>query len=52
MSDESLFREVDEEVRQDQFKKLWKQYGNYFTALAVVMVLLVAGIPVPIKGRL
>ncbi len=43
MSDESLFREVDEEVRQDQFKKLWKQYGNYFTALAVVVVLLVAG---------
>ncbi len=43
MSDESLFREVDEEVRQDQFKKLWKQYGNYFTALAVAVVLLVAG---------
>ena len=44
MSDESLFREVDEEVRQDQFKKLWKQYGNYFTALAVAVVLVVAGI--------
>ena len=43
MSDESLFREVDEEVRQDQFKKLWTQYGNYFTALAVVIVLGVAG---------
>lgn len=43
MSDESLFREVDEEVRQDQYKKLWKQYGNYFTALAVVIVLAVAG---------
>ena len=43
MSDESLFREVDEEVRQDQFKKIWAQYGNYFTALAVVIVLGVAG---------
>ncbi len=43
MSDESLFREVDEEVRQDQFKKIWKQYGNYFTVLAVAIVLLVAG---------
>lgn len=43
MSDESLFREVDEEVRQDQFKKLWAQYGSYFTALAVVVVLGVAG---------
>lgn len=43
MSDESLFREVDEEVRQEQYKKLWKQYGNYFTALAVAVVLVVAG---------
>lgn len=43
MSDESLFREVDEEVRQDQVKKLWSQYGNYFTALAVAIVLAVAG---------
>ena len=43
MSDESLFREVDEEVRQDQFKKIWKQYGNYFTGMAVLVVLLVAG---------
>ena len=44
MSDESLFREVDEEVRQDQFKKLWKLYGTYFTVLAVAVVLLVAGV--------
>lgn len=44
MSDESLFREVDEEVRQEQYKKIWKQYGSYFTALAVAVVLLVAGI--------
>lgn len=43
MSDESLFREVDEEVRQDQAKKLWAQYGNYITALAVAIVLGVAG---------
>ncbi|MFZ5673003.1 MAG: tetratricopeptide repeat protein [Pseudomonadota bacterium] len=43
MSDESLFREVDEEVRQDQFKKLWTQYGSYFTALALVIILGVAG---------
>lgn len=43
MSDESLFREVDEEVRQEQYKKIWKQYGNYFTAMAVAVVFLVAG---------
>jgi hypothetical protein len=43
VSDESLFREVDEEVRQEQYKKIWKQYGNYFTAMAVLVVLVVAG---------
>jgi hypothetical protein len=43
VSDESLFREVDEEVRQDQYKKIWKQYGNYITAAAVAVVVLVAG---------
>jgi hypothetical protein len=44
VSEESLFREVDEEVRQDQYKRLWKQYGNYFTALALAVVVLVAGV--------
>jgi hypothetical protein len=43
LSDESLFREVDEEVRQEQFKKLWARYGNLITALAVIVVLIVAG---------
>ena len=38
MSDESLFREVDEEVRQEQYKKLWDKFGNYFVALCVVIV--------------
>ena len=32
LSDESLFREVDEEVRQEQFKKLWARYGNAIIA--------------------
>ncbi|MBL8906114.1 MAG: tetratricopeptide repeat protein [Rhizobiales bacterium] len=44
MSDESLFREVDEEVRQDQFKKLWARYGNLFVALCLAVVAVVAGI--------
>lgn len=43
MSDESLFREVDEEVRQDQFKKLWDRYGNVIVALCLVVVAAVAG---------
>lgn len=43
MSDESLFREVDEEVRQEQFKKLWARYGNAVIGLAVLVILGVAG---------
>ena len=37
MSDESLFREVDEEVRQERFKKLWERFGNYIIALAFLV---------------
>ena len=36
-----IFREVDEEVRREQLKKLWDRYGTYAVAAAV---LLVAGI--------
>lgn len=44
MSDESLFREVDEEVRQEQFKKLWARYGNALIGLAVLVIVVVAGV--------
>lgn len=44
MTDESLFREVDEEVRQDAYKKLWDRFGNLFIALAVAVVAVVGGI--------
>ena len=43
MSDESLFREVDEEVRQEQFKKLWARYGNAVIGLGLLIILGVAG---------
>lgn len=43
MSDESLFREVDEEVRQEQFKKLWARYGKFVIGLAVLVIIGVAG---------
>jgi hypothetical protein len=43
VSDESLFREVDEDVRQEQYKKLWEKFGNYFIGLCFVIVALVAG---------
>jgi hypothetical protein len=44
LSDESLFREVDEEVRQEQFKKLWARYGNAVIGLAVLVIVGVAGV--------
>jgi len=43
LSDESLFREVDEEVRQEQFKKLWARYGNLVIGLCVLVIIGVAG---------
>jgi hypothetical protein len=43
VTDESLIREVDEEVRQDEYKKLWDRHGTKFMALAVGVVLAVAG---------
>jgi len=33
-----IFHEVDEEVRRDQFKKLWDRYSVYLIALAVLIV--------------
>jgi hypothetical protein len=42
LSDDSLFREVDEEFRRDQAIKLWKQYGNYVVALALAVIVGVA----------
>ena len=43
MSDDSLFREVDEEVRQEQFKKLWARYGKFVIGLALLVIVGVAG---------
>src|SRR5688572_17193942 len=41
MSD--IFREIDEEVRRDKAAAVWKKYGNVFIAIAVLVVLGVAG---------
>jgi hypothetical protein len=40
---EQFFEEVSEELKQDRYAALWKRYGRYFVALAVVVVLGVAG---------
>ena len=41
MSD--IIREVDEELRRENFEKLWRKYGSYAVGLAVVIVLGVGG---------
>jgi hypothetical protein len=38
-----IFREVDEEIRKERYATLWKKYGAYVIAAAVVLVLAVAG---------
>lgn len=38
-----IFREIDEELRQEHYAKLWQTYGKYVIAAAVVLVLGVGG---------
>ena len=43
MSNDTLIREVDEELRRDRMRKLWRQGGPWVIAAAVAVVLVVAG---------
>lgn len=43
MSDDLIFREVDEELRQEQVKQIWQRYGTYIIAVAALIVVGVAG---------
>lgn len=38
-----IFREIDEELRQEKAEKLWRQYGKYAIGGAVAVVLAIAG---------
>ncbi|HLI22096.1 MAG TPA: tetratricopeptide repeat protein [Stellaceae bacterium] len=42
MSD--IFQEIDEELRRDNLQQLWKKYGNYVIALAVLIVVATAAV--------
>ncbi|MBX6324392.1 MAG: hypothetical protein IRY94_21475, partial [Rhodospirillaceae bacterium] len=33
-----IFREVDEELRRENLVKLWKRYGSYILAAALLIV--------------
>lgn len=43
VEDDVLFKEIDEELRQDQLTKLWQEYGKYAMAGTVAIVVGVAG---------
>ena len=38
-----IFREIDEELRQERFEKLWQTYGKYALAIGIAVVLSVVG---------
>jgi hypothetical protein len=38
-----IFREVDEELKQDRYEKLWKQYGKFLIGGAVLIIAAFAG---------
>ena len=38
-----IFREVDEELKQERYEKLWRSYGKYLIGGAVLVVAFVAG---------
>lgn len=42
MSEETIFREVDEELRRDRMQTAWRRFGPYVIGAAVGIVLLVA----------
>jgi hypothetical protein len=39
-----IFEEVDEELRREDFAKLWARYGKYVIALAILVVLATAAV--------
>ena len=43
MSNENFIREIDEELRSDQMRALWKNFGPWIIAAAVLLVVGVAG---------
>jgi hypothetical protein len=43
MSHENFIREIDEELRSDQMRSLWKNFGPWLIAAAVLLVVGVAG---------
>jgi len=43
LSEESLIREVEEEVRKEQLQRLWDRFGVYILGLCLAVILVVGG---------
>jgi hypothetical protein len=43
MSNENIIREIDEELRSDQMRSFWKNFGPWIIAVAVLAVIATAG---------
>ena len=43
LEQDNLFKEIDEDLRQEHYAKLWKKYGSIVIAVAVLLVAAVAG---------
>ena len=43
LSQDSLLREIDEDIRRERYAKLWKSYGSYVIAALVLLLAGVAG---------
>jgi hypothetical protein len=41
--EDALIREVDEELRREQWAKLWERYGTYIIGAALLLVVIVGG---------
>ena len=44
MSDDSFFREVSEELRQDRVKAIWTRFGTYILAAVILVVVITAAV--------
>ena len=42
-TEDALMREINEELREEQMHKLWRRYGSFIIAMAVAVVVIVAG---------
>ena len=40
--EENLIKEINEEIKQDNYKKLWNKYGKYLIGLLIIIIFFVS----------